>query len=468
MLSILLLSVFGIANLFLGFLKNRQVLFVGAILFVLITFGANLVEWGNPVDFGASINKGMMATDKTSVLFTAVLLLTAFLIMPLSQNYIQDKEAQPAEYYAILLFSLVGAVMMVSYESLLMLFVGIEILSVSMYVLTGANKRNIRSNEAAMKYFLQGSFATGIFLFGVALLYGATGGFSISQIQAYMVATKTVSPLLYLGLMITLVGMLFKVSIAPFHFWTPDVYDGAPTLFTAFMSTIVKTAGFAAIFKLLATSFGATYNYWQLSFTILAVLTILVGNLTAVYQQSFKRMMAYSSISHAGYLLLAVTAFNERSTSAILFYSLSYSLATVSAFGVLLLVSAKSHNEEYSSFNGLAKSNPFLALVMTISMLSLAGIPFTSGFFGKLWVFISAFERGLYWAMVVAALMSAVGLYYYFKVVIAMYLKEPHTKAKEGEDKVAVSTPYIVALLISTALTIVLGLMPDFVLGLLK
>ncbi|MFN3316196.1 MAG: proton-conducting transporter membrane subunit [Raineya sp.] len=177
MLSIFLLSVFGITNLFLGFLKNRQILFVGAILFLLITFVANLFEWGKPLDLGQVINNAMMTTDKTSVLFTAILLGTAFLIMPLSQNYIQDKEAQPAEYYAILLFSLVGAVMMVSYENFMMLFVGLELLSISMYVLTGANKRNIRSNEAAMKYFLQGAFATGIFLFGIALLYGATGGF---------------------------------------------------------------------------------------------------------------------------------------------------------------------------------------------------------------------------------------------------------------------------------------------------
>ena len=465
MLSIFLLSVFGIANLFLGFLKNRQILFGGAILFLLVTFVANLVEWANPLDVGSVVNNAMMTTNKTSVLFTAILLGTAFLIMPLSQNYIQDKEAQPAEYYAILLFSLVGAVMMVSYENFMMLFVGLEILSISMYVLTGANKRNVRSNEAAMKYFLQGAFATGIFLFGIALLYGATGGFSLSHIQKYTTTTQVLSPMLYLGLMFALVGMLFKVSVAPFHFWTADVYDGAPTLFTTFMSTIVKTAGFAAMFKLLSTSFGITYGYWQLSFSILAALTLVVGNITAAYQQSFKRMMAYSSISHAGYLLLAVTAFNERSLSAILFYSLSYSLATVSAFGVLMLAAAKTKNEEYSSFNGLAKQNPFLAIVMTIAMLSLAGIPLTSGFLGKLWIFISAFERGLYWVMVVAALMSAVGLYYYFRVIIAMYLKEPHNKTED--NKIVVRTPYIVALLISTLLTVLFGLLPDLFFGLL-
>ncbi|GAB4128911.1 MAG: NADH-quinone oxidoreductase subunit N [Raineya sp.] len=459
MLSIFLLSVFGIANLFLGFLKNRQILFVGAILFLLITFAANLFEWSKPLDLGQLINNAMMSTDSTSVLFTAILLGTATLIIPLSQNYIQDKEAQPAEYYAILLFSLVGAVMMVSYESLMMLFIGLELLSISMYVLTGANKRNLRSNEAAMKYFLQGAFATGIFLFGVALLYGATGAFSLAQIQKYTTTTQTLSPMLYLGLMFVLVGMLFKVSVAPFHLWTADVYDGAPTLFTTFMATIVKTAGFAAMFKLLSTSFGTTYSYWQLSFSILAALTLVLGNITAAYQQSFKRMMAYSSVSHAGYLLLAVTAFNERSLSAILFYSLSYSLATVSAFGGLMLVAAKTKNEEYNSFNGLAKKNPFLAIVMTIAMLSLAGIPLTSGFLAKLWIFISAFERGLYWVMVLAALMSAVGLYYYFRVIIAMYLKEPYDKSEE--NKIQVTTPYIFTLLISTLLTVLFGLFPD-------
>ncbi|MDX1903586.1 MAG: NADH-quinone oxidoreductase subunit N [Thermonemataceae bacterium] len=465
MLSILLLSVFGIANLFLGFLKNRQVLFIGAIIFVLLSFVANLIEWQNPLNFGSSINNAMMATNTTSTLFVAVLLLSAFLMLPLSKNYIQDAEAQPAEYYAILLFSLVGAVMMVSYESLMMLFVGIEILSVSMYVLTGANKRNMRSNEAAMKYFLQGSFATGIFLFGVALIYGASGSFALSEIKSYTSQTATISPMLYLGLMFALIGMLFKVSVAPFHFWTADVYDGAPTFFTMFMSTIVKTAGFAAIFKLLATSFVNTYNYWQLSFTILVALTLLIANITAVYQQSFKRMMAYSSVSHAGYLLLAVVAFNERSSSAILLYTLAYSIATISAFGVLILVSSKNHNEEYNSFNGLAKTNPFLAFVMTVAMLSLAGIPLTAGFFGKLWIFISAFERGLYWVLVIAAVSSTIGLYYYFKVIIAMYLKEPY---KKEVAKIEVSLPYIVAFLLTTLLTITIGLFPNLILGLLK
>ncbi len=459
MLSIILLSVFGIVNLFLGFLKNRQVLLGAAVLFAVLTLVATFTEWNTPLDLGKVINNAMMTTSPSAVLFSFILLFTASLIIPLSEHYIQKKEAQPAEYYALMLFSLVGAIMMVSYENLLMLFVGIEIVSIIMYVLAGSEKRNLRSNEAAMKYFLQGAFATGIFLFGVAMLYGASGGFSLAELQKYTQSSANLSPMLYLGLMLVLVGMFFKVSIAPFHFWTADVYEGSPTLFTAFMATIVKTAGFAAIYKLLASAFVPTYNYWQMSFVVLAGLTLLIANITAANQQSFKRMMAFSSVSHAGYLLLAITAFNDRSLSAIIFYSLAYSLASISAFGVLLLVAEKTHNEEYTSFNGLAKTNPFLALVMTIAMLSLAGIPLTAGFFGKLWVFVSAYERGLYEIMVLAALMSAVGLYYYFRVIIAMYLKEPHNR--QGAIKVDVSLPYIIVFLLTTTLTVLLGLFPD-------
>lgn len=462
MLAIVLLSVFGVANLFLSFLKKRQILFGTSVVFIMLTLVASLGEWSYPITLSKAINNDMISSSPSSVLFTFILLLITALLIPLSEHYVQNKEAQPAEYYALMFFSLVGAIMMISYENLLMLFIGIEIVSIVMYILAGAEKRNLRSNEASVKYFLQGAFATGIFLFGVAMLYGASGGFSLTLLQKYTQDVSTISPMLYVGLVFVLVGMLFKVSIAPFHFWTADVYEGSPTLFTAFMATIVKTAGFAAIYKLLSSSFTSTYNYWQISFVVMVGLTLLIANLTAVSQQSFKRMMAFSSISHAGYLLLAVTAFNDRTLSAIIFYSLAYSLATISAFGVLLLVSEKTHNEEYTSFNGLAKTNPFLALVMTIAMLSLAGMPLTAGFFGKLWVFISAYERGLYEIMVLAALMSVVGLYYYFRVVIAMYLKEPHSR--EGAVKAEVSAPYIIVFLVTTLLTVLLGIFPDWLL----
>ncbi|MES2733355.1 MAG: NADH-quinone oxidoreductase subunit N [Bacteroidota bacterium] len=461
MLSIILLSIFGIVCLFLGFLKSKQVLLPAAMLFVATAFVVNALDWNRPVSY---LNN-MMAINNVSVAFIGIILLSALLILPLTQRYINDARAQLAEYYAILIFSLVGAIMMVSYENLIMLFIGLEILSVSMYVLTGSDKRNLKSNEAALKYFLMGAFATGILLFGIALLYGATGTFTVSGISNYVANNPTgISPLFHLGLLLVLIGILFKVSAAPFHFWTPDVYDGAPSIFTAFMSTVVKTAGFAALYHLLGVAFTGVYTFWGMTVAVITVMTLAAGNLTAVYQQSFKRMLAYSSISHAGYLLIAVVAFNAQSQEAILFYSLAYSLATVTAFGVLILVADQNAidgrpNEDYGAFNGLAKSNPFLAFALTVSMCSLAGIPLTSGFFGKFFIFISAIEQHMVWLLVIAVLMSAVGIYYYFRVVIAMYMREGSTQT------ITIAPLYRLILIITTILTLLLGVAPGIIKG---
>lgn len=456
MIPIILLSVFGIANLFLGFQKTRNMLLPAAVLFLLVVFGANAYYWNNaPTEAYFS---EMMTVDNVSVAFSGIVILAALLVLPLSTRYLSDPHAQPAEYYSILLFSVVGAIMMISFENIIMLFVGVEILSIAMYVLTGSEKRNLRSNEAALKYFLMGSFATGILLFGVALVYGATTSFSLHEIAARITnLSGDNAPMLYMGLTFMLIGILFKVSAAPFHFWTPDVYEGAPSLFTTFMSTVVKTAGFAALYKLLSVSFGQIYDFWWVSIATMTVLTLIIANITAVYQQSFKRMMAYSSISHAGYLLIAVVALNDKSQQAILFYSLAYTIATVSAFGVMMAVAAERGNENYDSFNGLGKSNPFLAFVMTVAMCSLAGIPLTAGFFGKFFIFVSAVERGLTWLLVIAALASAVSIYYYFRVIIAMYMKS------SNESKVTVHSNYKTVLAITTMLTLILGLLPGLV-----
>jgi NADH-quinone oxidoreductase subunit N len=462
MLSIVSLSIFGILNLFLGFLRSsRRVLLPATLLFVAVAFAANLLDWNQQYLWF----RNMLRTNNQFINFSGILLLTTFLVVALSRTFGKDEEhTHPAEYYAIMLFSVVGALMMVGFENLIMLFVGLEILSVAMYVLTGTDKRNLRSNEAALKYFLMGSFATGIFLFGLALIYGATGSFNLSGIGAYAANARAlgVSPLLYVGLLLLLVGMLFKVSAAPFHFWTPDVYDGAPTLFTAFMSTVVKTAGFAALYRLLSVSFGGVYGYWWQILTVITVLTLLVGNVTAVYQNSVKRMLAYSSISHAGYLLIAVAAQTRQSASAILFYSLAYSVATVTAFGVLMLVAEQKPvegrpDERYEAFNGLAKRSPLLAFALAVSMLSLAGIPLTAGFWGKFFVFATAVDRGMTSLLVIAVLMSVVGIYYYFRVIIASYFK-----SGDGEP-IEIRPLYRLILVLTTALTILLGVFPDLV-----
>ena len=467
MLPIVLLSVFGIVLLFLGFLKSRAVLLPATLLLLLVTVAANFYDWNKTYLYF----NGMLKTDNLSMVFAAIMLGSAFMVVALSGSFMETDEAQPAEYYALMLFSLVGAVMMVSFENLIMLFVGVEILSVAMYVLTGSDKRNLRSNEAALKYFLMGAFATGIMLFGMALLYGATGSFTLSGIGAYAANPQVgLSLLLYVGLLMLLIGLLFKVSAAPFHFWTPDVYDGAPTIFTAFMSTVVKTAGFAALFRLLSVSFDGVYNFWWTILAIITAITLVISNITAVYQNSFKRMMAYSSISHAGYLLIGLAALGVQTKQAIVFYSLAYSVATISAFGILLLVAQQRSTqtlssggvatESFDSFNGLARQNPLLGVAMTVSMLSLAGIPLTAGFWGKFYMFSTAVERGQIWLLVIAVLMSAVGIYYYFRVIIAMYFRDGAT------ERIQIAPVYRYVLVGAIIITIGLGIAPGLLQGL--
>ena len=467
MLPIVLLSVFGLALLFLGFLKSKAVLLPATLLFLLVTLAANFIDWNKTYLYF----NDMLRTDNLTMVFTAIVLGSAFMVVALTRGFSDDDDSQPAEYYGIMLFSLVGAIMMIGFENLIMLFVGVEILSVAMYILTGSDKRNLRSNEAALKYFLMGAFTTGIMLFGMALLYGATGSFTLAGIGAYAANPQVgLSLLLYVGLLMLLIGLLFKVSAAPFHFWTPDVYDGAPTIFTAFMSTVVKTAGFAALFRLLSVSFIGVYQFWWTVLAIITALTLVAGNITAVYQNSFKRMMAYSSISHAGYLLIGLAALGAGTKQALVFYSLAYSVATIAAFGVLILVAQQRSTqtlsgggvttESFDVFNGLARQNPLLGFAMAVSMLSLAGIPLTAGFWGKFYMFSTAAERGQIWLLVVAVLMSAVGIYYYFRVIIAMYFRDGAT------EPILVAPFYRYVLLAATILTLGLGILPGLLQGL--
>ncbi len=458
MYPILVLSISGLVTLFLGFLKSKKVLLPATLLFILLALFSGFVDWNAP----GLYFYGMLEVNNLSIVFSSIILLSAFLIISMSKGFIDDEHAQPAEYLAILQFSVVGAIMMTNFQNLIMLFVGVEILSVSMYILTGSDKRNLRGNEAALKYFLMGSFATGIMLFGIAMLYGANYTFDISDAKDLLLQPFTdVRPVfLYVGVSFLLIGMLFKVSAAPFHFWTPDVYEGAPTLFTSFMATIVKTAGFAAIYRVLEESFSPLYSFWWVMVVMMAILSMVVGNISAAAQSSFKRMLAFSSISHAGYMLLAVVGLNVNSGSSVVFYSLSYSLATIAAFAVLILVSQTQlldgrPNEGISVLNGLAKKNSFLALVLTISMLSMAGIPLTAGFWAKFYVFADVATKSYFWLLIVSILMSAVGIYYYFKPIIAVYMKEA-----EG-DVIEISTFNKIILGLLSLLIIVLGVYPD-------
>ncbi len=456
--AILALSIFGILNLFLGFLENRKLLIGSTLVFIIVALVLNFSDWNSEYVWF----NNMLRTNNLSLNFSNIILLAGLLVVGITRHFGFDKEhSHPAEYYAIMLFSLAGAIMMCTFDNLIMLFIGLEVLSVSMYVLTGSDKRNFKSNEAALKYFLMGAFATGILLFGIALIYGATGSFNI-----YTIGNELLTKGIYMGTMnkvgisFLLIGLLFKVSVAPFHFWTPDVYEGAPSIFTAFMSTVVKTAGFAAILRITTVSLESDFGYWWTFFVILTVLTLLISNITAVFQSSFKRMMAYSSISHAGYLMIALVAKTSGSSSSILFYSLVYTLATIIAFGVMILVSEANlkdgkPSEDYSIFDGLGKSNPLLAICLTIAMLSLAGIPLTGGFWGKFFVFSNATERKIIWLLIYAILMSAVGIYYYFRPIINAYLKQGN------QNKIAIPLLYKIVLIFCTIALLLLGILPD-------
>jgi NADH-quinone oxidoreductase subunit N len=473
MLPIVLLSVFGIVNLFLGFLRSNRVLMPFVLVVLALVFGLNLLDWNHTGVvaglFDVPYMAQMLTVDNYSVAFSGIVLLTALLLLPFSQSYVAAGEPNLAEYYSLLLFSLVGAIMMVSYNHLIMLFVGIEILSISMYCLAGSDKRNVRSNEAALKYFLQGAFATGILLFGIALLYGATGTFQLSELAAAIAtpANQTLLPMLYVGVLMVVIGIGFKVSAAPFHFWTPDVYEGTPTFFTAFMSTVVKTAGFAAFLKLLVVALPAASSVWLPTITAMCVLTLLLGNVGAAVQTSAKRMLAYSSVSHAGYLLLGLVAGQGKlsgpAAQGIFFYSLAYSVATVAAFGVLKLVADQRQREDYNGLAGLGRTNPLLAFVLTVAMLSLGGIPLTGGFFGKYFIFMAVAPVNI-WLVVFAVMMSMVGIYYYLRPVIAMYLRP----AEPGnEAPIVVGGFQSVTLVVLAIITLVLGILPGFLSDLL-
>ena len=466
MTSIILLSLFGILNLFLGFMRSNKVLLPGAMLLLLAVFGANLADW-NVVH--APYFNNMLVVDNYTVAFTGIVLLTTIVLLPFSRSYVVAGETNLAEYYALLLFSLVGAIMMIGYDHLIMLFVGIEILSICMYVLAGSNKRDSRSNEAALKYFLMGAFATGILLFGIALLYGATGTFVLSRLATAVAAPANASlqPMLYIGILMMIIGIGFKVSAAPFHFWTPDVYEGTPTFFTAFMSTVVKTAGFAAFLKLLAVALPGAQGFWLPTIQAMCALTLLLGNVGAAAQTSTKRMLAYSSVSHAGYLLIGLVASRGNLTgdaaSGIFFYSLAYSVATIAAFGVLKLVADHRQRDDYAALNGLGKTNPLLAFTMAVAMLSLAGSPLTGGFFGKFFLLTAAAGQGYIGLVVFAVVMSMVGLYYYLRPIIAMYLRPAEADATAiPVDGIQTATLALLALL-----SIVLGIVPGFLSGIL-
>lgn len=396
----------------------------------------------------------MLSLDRYALVILAILSGCGFLYFLLSATDMAEVGSDYSEYFALIFFIFCGFVLVLSFQSLLMLFLGIEIMTIPLYILTGSDKRNLKSNEAALKYFLLGAFSTGLMLMGIALIYGARGTFAATELVG---ATGIPMQWMMGGMFLMLFSMAFKVSAVPFHFWTPDVYDGAPTVFTSFMATLVKAAAFAGFLRLFDLSFAGLKTTWQLWAGLLAVLTLLVGNITAVYQQSVKRLLAYSSIAQAGFMMLGIYGLGDTAKEGMVLYAASYSLATIGVFSVLTRM------EDYTidGFNGLSKKDPLLAGVLAVFLLSLAGIPLTAGFLAKFYMLQAALDAryGLI-VVIVAVLMAAVSVYYYFRVLQAMYFREP-----EADSKMPVFTAGAKrTLLLIALLIIVLGVQPGWLL----
>ena len=459
MSAIITLSLLAILVLYLGLFKARNALLPISLLGLFATVVLYAVQWQTAAE---PLYSGMVLFDHFAVAFSILCVLLTALVLLLSKDYFDKASPHVAEYYALLLFSLTGAVLVVSFHNLAMLFIGIEIMSVALYILAGIRKKDFASNEAALKYFLMGAFSTGFLLFGIALLYGASGSFDLMAIKNYVVSNpQAISPLFYAGILLLIVGLVFKVGAAPFHFWTPDVYDGAPILVTIFMATVVKTAAFAGFLRLFYFCFVPLQDFWMPVLLVMTIITLFIGNVTAIVQQSVKRMLAYSSISHAGYMLFGIVAIGSTAADSVLFYAAAYSLSTVIAFGALILVKRATGSEHFEAFNGLAKKNPYLSLAIVIAMLSLAGIPLTAGFIGKFMMFSGVLADYQVLLVVLAVINAAMGIFYYFRIIVAMYFRPA------DRDQIVVSGQYRIVFLLAALITLLLGVYPAWLTGLI-
>jgi NADH-quinone oxidoreductase subunit N len=457
--SIIFSALLGVVMMFSGIISNnKSTITKTAIVSLLVLLLANIAETYNWFSIKIDTNSFLEFT-KFGLFFNSILIFATLVFVCLSSKAIEKVGNNVAEYFALIFFVLSGASILTSYNNLLMLFLGVEIMTIPLYILAGSDKANLKSNEASIKYFLMGAFSTGIMLMGIALVYGISGKFDLDFAVAPSIGNATLIDygiLLPIGLLFLFISMAFKVSAAPFHFWTPDVYDGTPTVFTSFMATIVKAAGFMAFIKLFEYRFIQLGPSYKLILPLIIVATLFIGNITAVFQQSVKRMLAYSSIAQAGFMLFALYGNNDLTKEGILLYALAYSLATICIFAVLV----KLKDYTFDGFNGLASTQPVLAATTTIALLSLAGIPLTAGFFGKYYMLSGALKAGASFILVIiAVLFAAVSVYYYFKVIMAMYFKQGNPETEP------ITNNFKYSLLAIAVAIIVLGIMPNLLLN---
>lgn len=445
----------GVFCLLFEIFNLRKAIVPITIVGLIAILGLNISEFG----MQASYYNNMVVVDKFSTAFSSLFIVLTIFLVALAHNFYENHQSKLSDFIAIKVFLLAGCLAMVSFGNLAMFFLGIEILSISLYVLAASNRMNLKSNEAGMKYFLMGSFASGIILFGICLIYGAIGSFDMRTIQEAAMSAD-VEEWFYIGVILLSIGLLFKIAAVPFHFWAPDVYEGSPSLTTATMSTLAKVTAMATFFKLASAMTGNLPSTSQTVIVVVAMLSMTIGNIMALRQVNVKRMLAFSGISHAGFMLMTLLNISVAAGS-LLYYTSAYALAGIAAFSVILYVCKNQNNEDIANFHGLGKTNPLLAAILTASLLSMAGIPIFAGFFAKLVLFNQTIQAGYLAVVIVAVVNSIISVGYYFKLILAMYTKEPN-ETREGRPFLI----YAVAI-IAILLNILLGIFPSYILNLL-
>lgn len=407
--------------------------------------------------------EGMFSSDGFAIFFKITFLIISFLTILISMGYAQREGIAFGEYYALILFSCLGMMLMAGGTHLIIIFLGLETMSISIYILSGMMREDRRSTEAAFKYFLLGAFATGFLLYGIALIYGATGSLYLKDIASYIASKNLLkSPMLLMSLVFLTIGFGFKVASVPFHMWTPDVYEGAPTSITAFMATGVKAAGFSALLRVFFSALPGFRSDWTSIMWLISVATMTVGNIVAISQTNIKRMLAYSSIAHAGYILVAFVSGNDLGISGILFYLMAYTFMNIGAFTCVILLGKKGEeNTLISDYAGIGFKYPLLAASMTIFLLSMAGIPPLGGFMAKFYVFSAAVKEKFYWLAILGVLNSAVSVYYYLRVTVLMYFRESEREI----TGLQFSPSSVIALVLSLIGTFYMGIFPANVLS---
>jgi NADH-quinone oxidoreductase subunit N len=406
---------------------------------------------------------GLLMVDGFATFFRVLVIVVGILTVLISYRFLARQNAETSEYHALLLFSISGQCLMAASNDLIMVFIGLEISSIASYVLAGYLRDDKRANEAALKYFLLGSFATAFFLYGVALIYGSTGSIDLSAVRGILSGQDAPSPLIIgLAAALMFVGLAFKVSASPFQVWAPDVYQGAPTPISAFLSAGPKAAAFAVFLRIFMTALEPISATWQPLVWISALLSMTIGNFSALLQSNVKRMLAYSSIAHAGYVMVALSAGSEIGTAAAMFYLAAYAFMNIGAFAVVSHLSGKGERyQTLDDFAGMAQKQPLTAAMLTIFMLSLIGVPLTGGFFGKFYIFKAALDSHLVWLTVLGLLNSAVAAFYYLRILVMMYMHEPGEAAAELEP---LPLGLQAALILPALATLVLGIFPSWVL----